>query len=277
MLFNSIHFLLFFPIVLLVYYAIPISKRYIWLLVTSYYFYMCWNPLYSILILLSTVLTYGCGRMLSMVKGKIADEALRGRRMGLFIGVCIITNLGILFYFKYTNFIIQSLNEFLETLHIQKIPQLDCKVSFDYSRAVSGLRLMLWVFFEKIVIADKIAILVDTVYNDLEGFHGSVILFATILFAVQIYCDFGGYSHIAIGATRVLGIELMENFRQPYFALNIKEFWNRWHISLSTWFRDYLYFPLGGGRCSAIKKSRNLLLTFLISGLWHGADCFSME
>lgn len=152
------------------------------------------------------------------------------------------------------------------------LKQLDCEKDFDYENVRDGLMLMLWGFFEKIVIADKAAVVVDNVYNNYANQSGIVIILATFLFAFQIYCDFGGYSHIAIGAAKVLNVDLMNNFRQPYFALNIKDFWSRWHISLSTWFRDYLYIPLGGNRCSRIRKYGNLLITFLVSGLWHGAS-----
>lgn len=150
--------------------------------------------------------------------------------------------------------------------------QLKEPAKFDYDAAKNGLLLMLWGYFEKMWVADRLAILVDTVYNDYGNYSAGMIVLATMLFSVQIYCDFGGYSHIAIGAAQVLGIRLMDNFRQPYLATSIKEFWNRWHISLSTWFRDYLYFPLGGSRCSKPKAYRNLMITFLVSGLWHGAS-----
>lgn len=150
--------------------------------------------------------------------------------------------------------------------------QLDCDKPLNYENARSGLQLMLWGFFEKIVIADKVAIMVNTVFNNVTNYSGSTILFAMILFAIQIYCDFGGYSHIAIGAARVFNITLMDNFKQPYFSTSIKEFWRRWHISLSTWFRDYLYIPMGGSRCSKTRKYFNLFITFLVSGLWHGAS-----
>ena len=149
---------------------------------------------------------------------------------------------------------------------------MECNEDFNYKNAKDGLLLMLWGFFEKIVIADKAAVLVDNVYNSYAEQEGAVLLVATIIFAFQIYCDFGGYSHIAIGAAKVLNVNLMDNFRQPYFALNIKDFWNRWHISLSTWFRDYLYIPLGGNRCSRLRKHCNLFITFFVSGLWHGAS-----
>jgi alginate O-acetyltransferase complex protein AlgI len=146
------------------------------------------------------------------------------------------------------------------------------KFDFDYDRVVDGLKLMLWGFFKKIVIADRLAIYVNAVYNNQKHHNGSTLLLATIFFAFQIYCDFSGYSDIAIGAAKVMGFKLMTNFKQPYFSRNIAEFWKRWHISLSTWFRDYLYFSLGGSRVSIPRWYFNLCIVFLVSGLWHGAN-----
>lgn len=142
---------------------------------------------------------------------------------------------------------------------------------FDYAKAREGLFLMLLGYFEKMIIAERAGIIVDTIYDCASSYEGFALILATLLFAVQIYCDFGGYSHIAIGAAKVLGIDLMDNFHQPYFATSIQDFWHRWHISLSTWFRDYLYIPLGGNRKGKLRKYANLMITFLVSGLWHGA------
>lgn len=142
----------------------------------------------------------------------------------------------------------------------------------EYDNISFGLRLMLWGFFKKIVIADRLSIYVDTVYNNVAHHSGLTILLATIFFAFQIYCDFSGYSDIAIGAARIMGFKLMTNFRRPYFAKSISEFWSRWHISLSSWFSDYLYIPLGGSRVSVPRWYFNLLFVFLVSGLWHGAN-----
>ncbi|HEX2921526.1 MAG TPA: MBOAT family O-acyltransferase [Bacteroidales bacterium] len=146
------------------------------------------------------------------------------------------------------------------------------KHEFDYDRVVDGLKQMLWGFFKKLVIADRLAIYVNAVYNYPEQHNGTTLIVATIFFAFQIYCDFSGYSDIAIGAARVMGFKLMTNFRRPYFSMNISEFWKRWHISLSTWFKDYLYISLGGNRVSVPRWYLNLMLVFLISGLWHGAN-----
>lgn len=152
------------------------------------------------------------------------------------------------------------------------LPQFYEEHNFDAERIVSGIRIMLWGFFKKIVIADRVSIAVNTVYNSVTDYKGLYLALATLLFAFQIYCDFSGYSDIAKGCARVLGFNLMDNFLNPYLSMSIKEFWKRWHISLSSWFMDYVYIPLGGNRKGEAKKYRNLLVTFLVSGLWHGAN-----
>lgn len=152
------------------------------------------------------------------------------------------------------------------------LPQFRLPFTFDEARAVEGLRLMLWGFFKKVVIADRLAIYVNTVYNNVDGYSGQTLIIATIFFAFQIYCDFSAYSDIAIGAAKIMGFDLMQNFREPYFAGSVREFWSRWHISLSTWFRDYLYIPLGGNRLSLGRTLLNLMIVFVVSGLWHGAS-----
>ncbi|MEE2953717.1 MAG: MBOAT family O-acyltransferase [Bacteroidota bacterium] len=152
------------------------------------------------------------------------------------------------------------------------LPQFFQKHKFSYVRVKSGLQQMMWGFFKKVVIADRLAIIVDAIYNNPHDYSGFALLLATLFFTFQIYCDFSGYSDIAIGAAKVMGFELMENFKRPYFAKSISEFWRRWHISLSTWFRDYLYIPLGGNRVLKWRWYYNLFITFLISGLWHGAN-----
>lgn len=152
------------------------------------------------------------------------------------------------------------------------LPQFYQKYDIDYSRIVSGLKQMLWGFFKKIVIADRLSVIVNNGYSNVESYDGLSLLFCTYCFAFQIYCDFSGYSDIAIGAARVMGINLMENFRTPYISKSVKEFWERWHISLSSWFKDYLYIPLGGNRVVKWRWYYNLLIVFLISGFWHGAN-----
>lgn len=336
MLFNSIDFLIFFPIVLLVYFVLPSKVRYIWLLFSGYYFYMCWNPVYIVLLIISTVITYVGGRLVGGLQVKeTLENKIRMRCMKLVLAGGCLTNLGILVYFKYTNFLVDSLNHFLQKLGLGVLPAFDIVlpvgisfftfqalgymidvyrgkreaeknllkyalfISFfplilagpieraesllkqikeepehklwDYQRITSGLITMLWGFFLKIVIADRAAILVNTVFAGYEEYQMVGLWTGALAFAVQIYCDFYGYSTIALGAARVLGFELMENFNTPYFARGIVDFWKRWHISLSTWFRDYLYIPLGGNRLGKLKRYRNILITFCISGLWHGA------
>jgi len=152
------------------------------------------------------------------------------------------------------------------------LPQFFEKHSFDYQRVTSGLRLMLWGFFKKIVIADRLAVFVNEVYGNPGSYNSISLIVATLFFSFQIYCDFSGYSDIAIGAARVMGFKLMRNFRTPYYSKSISEFWKRWHISLSTWFRDYLYIPLGGNRVSKFRNYFNIFFIFLVSGLWHGAN-----
>ncbi len=152
------------------------------------------------------------------------------------------------------------------------LPQMHAKHTFSYVNMVSGLKLMLWGFFKKLVVADRLSLYVDSVFNHSSFHNGTSVAIAAVFFAVQIYCDFSGYSDIAIGCARTMGFDLMKNFKRPYFSKSIKEFWSRWHISLSTWFRDYLYIPMGGNRVSPLKRYFNLLVVFLLSGIWHGAN-----
>ncbi|MFC2149401.1 MBOAT family O-acyltransferase, partial [Candidatus Auribacterota bacterium] len=152
------------------------------------------------------------------------------------------------------------------------LPQFYKKHDFNYDRVTDGVKLMLWGYFKKIVIADRLAIFVNNVYNNPHDLGGLPLIIATVFFGVQIYCDFSGYSDIAIGSAQVMGFNLMDNFKRPYFSKTITEFWRRWHISLSTWFKDYLYIPLGGNRCSKARNYFNIMVTFLISGIWHGAN-----
>lgn len=334
MLFNSLDFLIFFPIVLLVYFIIPKRVKYIWLLIASYYFYMCWNAKYAILILISTIITYVSGLLLENVKNKTIIESKKNIQKKLIVAVSFLSNLGILFYFKYINFTLDVVKDILATVNVDlNIPvfdillpvgisfytfqalsytmdvyrdeiyaeknffryalfvsffpqlvagpiersknllkQLAVPKQFDYDKAREGILLMLWGFFLKIVLADRIAIFVDTVYGDYLSYPGVYLMVATILFAIQIYCDFSGYSVIAMGAAKILGIELMENFDAPYLSTSVAEFWRKWHISLTSWFKDYLYIPLGGSRKGKIRKYLNKLIVFLVSGLWHGAN-----
>ena len=332
MLFNSLSFLVFFPIVLLVYFFIPKKIRYIWLLVTSYYFYMGWNAKYALLMLFSTAVTY----FASLLLYKWRDNS---KRKKVVVGVGLAANLGILFLFKYLDFAIDTLQKvcakvgvtiaepsfslllpvgisfyifqavgymidiyreelkpernFLRyALFVSFFPQLvagpiersdkllpqlrnveHIKV-WNLDRIRDGALIMLYGYVLKMIIADRAALLVDTVFdvNHYAQYVGITAWVGAILFAVQIYCDFAGYTYIAMGAAKVMGFELMNNFNTPYFAVSIKDFWDRWHISLSTWFRDYLYFPLGGSRKGVVRKYINILIVFSVSGLWHGAS-----
>ena len=334
MLFNSIQFLIFFPIVTLAYFLIPHKARYIWLLLASYYFYMCWNPKYALLIATSTIITWLSGLLIDRTNKSSADLKNKIFKKKLWVGLSFASNLAILFFFKYFDFALRNLNAVLAQFHFELIqpgfdvilpvgisfytfqalsytmdvyrgeiyaeknilkyalfvsffPQLVAgpiersknllkqfseENYFDYDRVKNGLLLMLWGFFMKLVIADRVALLVDQVYNNWEQYAGFEIVIATVFFAVQIYCDFGSYSNIAIGAAQVMGFTLMENFRQPYFATSVADFWRRWHISLTSWFRDYLYIPLGGNRKGQLRKYLNVMIVFITSGLWHGAS-----
>ena len=333
MLFNSYNFLIFFPIVTLIYYLIPHKVRYIWLLAASYYFYMCWNAKYALILLFSTAITYASGILIDKAN-KIEDEKKRTKRKKIYVAISFIINLSILFLFKYFDFAVDNINKILGLLHIQLLnPSFDVVLPvgisfyifqalsytmdvyrkdveaernflkyalfvsffpqlvagpiersknlleqvherhyFDAQRVKDGLLLMIWGGFQKIVIADRVAIVVDTIFNSFPKYGGMYVVVGAVLFAIQIYCDFAGYSTIAIGAAKVMGFKLMENFNAPYMSMSVAEFWRRWHISLSSWFRDYLYIPLGGNRKGKIRKYINIMIVFLVSGLWHGAS-----
>lgn len=330
MLFNSFEFLIFFPIICIIYFILG-KKKYqnIFLLIASYYFYMNWKPIYAVLILFSTVSTYLCGVLIEKYSGGGNSKT---RRILLIISITL--NLCILFTFKYFNFINESVFTLLTTLGLKwNVPNLDILLpvgisfytfqaigylidvfrgtiqaeknfityalfvsffpqlvagpieraksllpqfhinhSFNADDVSEGSKQMLWGFFLKLCVADVLSSYVDAIYNNVANHNGISLLLATFFFAFQIYCDFSGYSNIAIGTARIMGFHLMDNFRQPYFSTSIKDFWRRWHISLSSWFADYIYIPLGGNRVSFIRHLLNLMITFLISGLWHGAN-----
>lgn len=333
MIFNSIQYLLFFPVVVLFYFLIPESVRYLWLLAASYFFYMCWNVKYALLILFSTIVTYFCGMLLE----KIKEMQWESRKIRLCMKGCVagsfILNLIVLFWFKYFDFVARNINIVMNLLHIEfnmsrhdvllpvgisfytfqvlgytmdiyrneihaeknlfryalfvsffpqlvagpiersknLLVQLRVPTRFHVKKAEWGLLTMAYGLFLKIVVADNIAILIDPVFLDLAG-HGTMEIFvATVLFAFQIYCDFQGYTQLAIGSASVLGITIHENFDTPYLARSVKDFWRRWHISLTSWFTDYLYIPLGGNRRGKTCKQINTMVVFLCSGLWHGA------
>lgn len=325
MLFNSFSFLVFFPMVCILYFVLPQKFRWAWLLLASCIFYMAYIPWFILIIGSTIVIDFFAGRWI---------ESAKSNTRKYFLLASLVANIGILFFFKYFHFFIdniillsqyfnihlqqptwhillpvglsfhtfQAMSYTIEVyrgnqtsekhfgiyaLYVMFFPQMVAgpierpqhmlhqfykEHHFDEARIVSGLRLMLWGFFKKIVIADRAAIIVDQVYGSPESNGGLSIIWASILFAFQIYCDFSGYSDIAIGAARILDFKLMTNFKRPYFSTSITEFWHRWHISLSSWFRDYLYIPLGGNRIRLSRTIANLFITFIISGLWHGAD-----
>ena len=329
MLFNSIAFLLFFPIVCVLYFCIPANHtrlRNLMLLIASYYFYMNWEPAYALLLLTSTIVTYlaalGIDRYDDVKKKKACLVS------------SIVLNLAILFLFKYYNFLGSNIETLLQacgadisvpefglllpvgisfytfqalgysidvyrgTTKVEHdfatyalfvsffpqlvagpiersnnlLPQFKTKHTLDYDTVMSGARLMVWGFFMKLVMADRCGLFVDIIFNNVEHHNGGSFLVASLLFPFQIYGDFAGYSLIAIGVARILGFRLMDNFNRPYFACSVGEFWHRWHISLSTWFKDYVYIPLGGNRVSRVRNYFNLFTTFAVSGIWHGAN-----
>ncbi len=333
MLFNSVSYLIFFPVVVLITFLIPNKIRYIWLLITSYFFYMNWNARYGLLILTTTIITYSCS-----IGIEIADEKKNNERSAKIIKKAILTaslfaNFGLLFYFKYTNFMIRTISSLSEMLHANiKMPtydillpvgisffifqavgytidvyrgdikaeknvlryalfvsffpqlvagpiersenlltQLRRPTKFNSKKAESGLLTIVYGLFLKIVIADNIARLIDPIFVSIKDYNGMQLFYAVVLFAFQIYCDFEGYSLMAIGSAEILGYKLHINFNAPYLALSVKDFWRRWHISLTSWFRDYLYIPLGGSHKGKVRKQFNTMIVFLCSGLWHGA------
>ena len=324
MLFNSLHYLIFFPSFVGLYYLIPKNWRWALLLLGSYFFYMCWKVEYIGLILLSTGIDYLCAQ-------KIEKDPARKKG---WLGLSLVTNLGILTTFKYFNFFIDQVEHVAQFLGIdwvsphlnvllpvgisfytfqtlsytidvyrgetrasrhlgmfaiyvayfpqlvagpiersrRLLSQIENPFPFSFPALQAGVTLILWGLFKKMVVADRLAPYVVNVYGNVTAHDGPSLLLATYFFAFQIYGDFSGYTDIARGSSLLLGIKLIENFHFPYSSTSIGEFWHRWHVSLSTWFRDYLYIPLGGSRMGRIFNFRNLMLVFLISGLWHGAN-----
>ncbi len=338
MLFNSLQYVLFLPIVIGLYFLLPHKLRWILLLAASYFFYMCWNVSYAALIAISTVITFLSGYFISRENRKheeaITDEKTCHRRKNLFVAVSFALNLGILAFFKYSPMAILTFERISAVLgksidlpdfkyllpvgisfytfqalsytmdvyrgtikashNIGKyalfvsffpqlvagpiersshlLPQFDKVMKFDVSRARKAFLLILWGMFKKVVIADRIAPTVNHVFSRVGGNNGVTFIIATFLFAIQIYCDFSAYTDIAIGSANIMGFDIMKNFKRPYFSKSISEFWRRWHISLSSWFRDYVYIPLGGSRVGKFRWAFNTMVVFLVSGLWHGAS-----
>ena len=325
---TSFNYLLFLPMVFLLYWIVFSRNKTLqnaFLLVASLVFYALWDYRFLALLLTTAGTTFLIGRWIAAAQEKKNRKAL--------LLLSLVINLGILGYFKYFGFFVDSFADFMSLfgLHIgtstlkiilpvgisfytfaalsycidvyqQKIeptddwlayfafvtffpsllsgpisratiqlPQYFTRRLFSYDKAAAGIKAILWGVFVKLCVADCLGIYVDTVYGSVTNYNGTTLLLASILYTIQIYADFSGYSLIAIGSGKLLGIDLPENFRRPYFAKTVTEFWRRWHISLTTWFRDYIYFPLGGSR---VKKSRwafNTMVVFLVSGLWHGA------
>ena len=330
MLFNSLHFLLFFIFVTTFYYTLPYKFRWVLLLAASAYFYASFIPVYLVILGVVIVIDYFAG---------IWIENSQGRKRLFLLILSLIANVGFLAFFKYFDFLnnnityalqligqknempplremfpslilpiglsfhtFQSMSYTIEvyrgnqkaeynfgiySLYVLFYPQLVAgpierpqnvlwqfreKFAYDWENIRTGLTLIAWGMFKKVVIADRLALVTDAAYGDVQNQSPAALLIATFFYCFQIYCDFSGYSDIAIGTARVMGFKLMTNFNAPYFAESISEFWKRWHISLSTWFRDYVYIPLGGNRRSKSRVYFNTLTVFLLSGLWHGAD-----
>lgn len=328
MVFTSFNYLIFFIIACLGYFLLDKRYKNYWLLLCSYYFYMSWNVKYALLMLISTAITYASGILI--------DKSKSNKKKKIWVASSILSNLVILFVFKYYTFIIDIINNIFSRINFIQLPNTlnlllpvgisfytfqalsytidvyrkDVKVEknfiryalfvsffpqlvagpiekskdllrqfeetheFNWQNVKDGVLLIGIGVFYKLVIADRAAIAVNTVYNNVESFTnggGFYYIVATVLFAFQIYFDFNAYSTIAKGSAKVLGYKLMNNFDKPYFSTSIKEFWRRWHISLSSWFKEYLYFPLGGSRKGFWRTQLNLFIVFMVSGLWHGA------
>ncbi len=330
MLFNSLEFAIFLIIVFFAYWASPHRFRPLLLMLSSFYFYGRWNPVYLLLIIAMIVSSYGCALGIERLRKK---DAPRVGAEKAFVALNCLVCLGLLVWFKYINFLLETVTSLLNCFGVgakdimidvllpvgisfytfqtisyvvdvyrrklpaekdffryaafisffpqlvagpierstNLLPQLKEEKHFDYDEAVYGMRLMAWGFYKKLVIADVLVVYVDRVYGELHSHTGVDLLITSFFFMIMIYCDFSGYSDIAIGTARLFGIKLMKNFNSPFLSHSNEEMWRRWHISLSTWFRDYVYIPLGGNRKGRIRKYVNIVITFFLSGLWHGA------
>ncbi|MBQ9567905.1 MAG: MBOAT family protein [Lachnospiraceae bacterium] len=324
MVFTSITFAFFLPVLFILYWAIPKKTRWIVLLAANIIFYMYGGALFILLMLAIALVTWWCARRIE----------LSPDRKKAYLVSSVIVVLGMLGFFKYADFAIGTVSSicglfslsfspaalrlalplgisfysfaaigYVADVYKGRIPaqssyfrylafvsffpsvlsgpinragdimpQIDEPADFDYDLAAAGLRQMLWGFFKKLIIADTLTLYVDPIFDNVRFYFGMTLIVSTILYTFQIYCDFSGYSDIAIGTAKLLGIRLKDNFKSPYYSRSVKEFWSRWHISLSTWFRDYVYIPLGGSRVSDGRHNLNIMLTMLLSGLWHGAD-----
>ena len=325
MVFNSIEFLIFLPIVVLLFYLLPHKWRWLMLLAASCVFYMWFVPKYILILLVTIVIDYSAGILME----RYADQH---KLKKTFFVISIVSTLAVLLVFKYLNFLTANLDQLcaslgMEThllthiilpiglsfhtfqsmsyvievyrghqqaerhfgyyaLYVMFFPQLVTgpierpgnllhqlheKKEFRYENISKGMRLILFGFFVKMVVADHLGEYVDEVYGHLDEYNSWSVLGCMFFYSFQIYCDFFGYSTIALGSAKLMGFDLMDNFRSPYLSKNIAEFWHRWHISLSTWFRDYVYIPLGGSRVKFGRWAFNILVVFVLSGIWHGA------
>lgn len=326
MLFNSFEFLLFFPIVAFLFFAIKHKYRWLWLLSASCFFYMFFKPVYILILLLTIIIDYYAG--IAIEKQEKQSDKKK------YLVLSIVANVLVLAIFKYFNFLNLNIGYFLNifdvnnpipfleillpiglsfhtfqamsytievyrgnqkaekhfgyySLYVMFFPQLVAgpierpqnvlhqfheEKFYSYDNAVIGLRLILLGLVKKVVIADNLSVVVNNVYLNLDSQNSITLWITAIFFSIQIYCDFSGYSDMALGTAKFMGFDLMKNFNKPYFSYTIKDFWSRWHISLSSWFRDYLYIPLGGNRTTKLKQYRNTLIVFMLSGLWHGAN-----
>ena len=310
MLFNSLPFLIFFPVVTLVYYLLPYKWRWGWLLAASCFFYMWFKPIYILILLTTILIDYSAALM---IERRRSDP----RKCKAWLVASIVSTLTVLFIFKYqglfheTHIILpiglsfhtfQSLSYVIEvyrgnqkperhlgiySLYVMFYPQLvtgpierpqnllrQLRIDQPFRRdnLSQGIMLILFGLFAKMVVADNLAVYVDAIWADPQQYGTCAIALGLLFYSFQIYCDFFGYSTIALGCAKSMGYDLMDNFRAPYLSGSIGEFWHRWHISLSSWFRDYLYIPLGGSRVRVSRWMFNIMVVFLLSGLWHGAN-----
>ena len=326
MIFNSLEYILFLPIVFILFYLFRHKFRVFILLAASYYFYISWNPVFILLIILSTLIDYGAGLLLE----KTSSNSTRR----LLLGISICANLGFLFFFKYFNFALENINEVMVAIkgsyqpieawdiilpvgisfytfqtmsytidvyngrtkaeknlpyfalyvcffpqlvagpierYNNLMPQFKEKAQMVIQNISHGGRLILYGLFMKMAIADNLGVFVDSVYGDIAGASSLNLIIGSVFYSFQIYCDFHGYTTIAIGSAKLFNVNLSENFRTPYLSTSITEFWRNWHITLTTWFRDYIYYPLGGNRGTLLKWLLAILTVFIVSGLWHGA------
>ena len=325
MLFNSFQFIIFFPVICILYYIIPRKFTKLFLVIVSYLLYMNWKPAYALLLLYITIITY-----IGAINIQTLENQHKKHRVIIF---AIFTVLPLLF-FKYYNFINSNIKELLSIFHLQidlpglnwaipigisfftfqaygylmevyykkiepehnllnyilfvsffpqiasgpisrginLLPQIKAGRIFDSAKIIEGMKFMLWGMFMKVVLADRIAIYVNTVLDNYNYQNGISCFIASLFYTIQIYGDFAGYSLLAVGTGKIMGFDLINNFNRPYFASSVTEFWKRWHISLTQWLTAYVYIPLGGNRCSKIRCYINIFVTFLVSGLWHGAN-----